>query len=97
MPGKAKDMPTPRDEPDVDRPLTDEEFERGFWAMLARSARAGTGLSQEAFGERYGIPAASLREWEQGRRAPDTAARAYLKVIRAMPDAVAEALREPAA
>ncbi|MCB2056202.1 MAG: helix-turn-helix domain-containing protein [Geminicoccaceae bacterium] len=83
------------DPPDPDRPLSDDEFERGLWAMRARRTRAATGLSQEAFGRRYGIPVASLRDWEQGWRAPDTAARAYLRVIRAMPAAVAEVLREP--
>ncbi len=50
------------DELDADAPLTENEFQRGHTAMLARRARATTGLSQQAFAERYGIPAASLRE-----------------------------------
>lgn len=87
---------TPPAEPDVDAPLSDEEFARGSGAMLARRARAVTGLSQATFAARYGIPAASLRDWEQGRRAPDAAAQSYLRVIARMPDAVASALHDAA-
>lgn len=83
-----------RVEPDPDAPLTDAEFERGRTALLARRARATTGLSQEAFAARYGFALASIRDWEQGRRHPDTAARSYLRVIAAIPEAVAEAMRE---
>lgn len=79
-------------EPDADAPLSDEEFDRGYAAMLARRARAATGLSQDAFAERFGIPAGTLRDWEQGRRVPDTATRSYLRVIARMPDAVASVL-----
>lgn len=78
--------------PDPDAPLSDEEFERGRTAVLARKARSATGLSQPDFAARYGVPVASLRDWEQGRRKPDAATRSYLKVIEKMPDAVARAL-----
>ncbi len=90
----AKQNATERrqDEVNLDAPLSEEEFERGYGAVLARRARAATGLSQTAFAERYGIPASSLRDWEQGRRAPDAATRSYLRVIARMPDAVAKAL-----
>lgn len=81
---------------DVDRPFTDDEFDRGQGAALARRARQATGLSQVAFAERYGIPAASLRDWEQGRRSPDSATKSYLRVIAKMPDAVAHVLHEVA-
>jgi putative transcriptional regulator len=64
--------------------------------MLARRAPAATGLSQNAFSARFGIPAASLRDWEQGRRVPDAAAASYLRVIARMPAAVAKALRDAA-
>lgn len=86
----------PPDDFDPDTPLTDEEFERGLAAMLARRARAATGLSQAAFAERYGIPAGSLRDWEQGRRLPDAAAQSYLRVIARMPEDVARALHDAA-
>jgi putative transcriptional regulator len=84
-------------EPDADTPLTDEQFERGYGAMLARRARSGTGLSQNAFAEQFGIPVESVDDWEQGRRAPDQAAQSYLRVISRMPDAVAKALHSDVA
>lgn len=77
-------------------PLSDEEFERGRGAMLARRARAATGLTQSAFAARYGIPAGSLRDWEQGRRTPDAATQSYLRVIARLPEAVAKALHDAA-
>jgi putative transcriptional regulator len=49
-------------------------------------------LSQEEFAARFNIPIGTLRDWEQGRKDPDAAARAYLKVIGRNPSAVTEAL-----
>ncbi len=94
MSAKGKDIGKPRVEPDADAPLTDEEFARGHGAMLARRARAATGLTQDEFAKRFGIPVGSLRDWEQGRRAPDSAAESYLRVIARMPDAVARVLHD---
>ena len=54
--------------------------------------RKQSGLSQSAFAARYGLPVATVRDWEQGRRAPEGAARAYLTVIAREPEAVARAL-----
>lgn len=92
MTGNAGATIQHRDEIDADAPLSDEEFERGRGAMLARQARTATGLSQAAFARAYGIPTASLQDWEQGRRTPDAAASAYLRVIARLPDEVAKAL-----
>ena len=96
MSARDKGTARRRVEPDADAPLTDDEFARGHGAVLARRARAATGLSQNAFSTRFGIPAASLRDWEQGRRVPDAAAQSYLRVIAQAPDAVARALRDAA-
>ena len=57
-----------------------------------RAIRARTGLSQAKFAARYGFSPASLKNWEQGRRQPDVAARAYLLVIANEPEAVDRAL-----
>jgi len=95
MTGKQSDK-TIRPDIDPDAPLTDDEFDRGLGAMLARRARAVTGLSQTAFAKRYGMPAGSLRDWEQGRRMPDAATQSYLRVIIKMPDEIARALRSVA-
>jgi putative transcriptional regulator len=96
MSGKSIATSTLQDEHDPDLPLSDAQFERGLVAMLARRARAATGLSQNAFARRFGIPAATLRDWEQGRRAPDAATQSYLRVIARIPDAVAKALTDAA-
>lgn len=46
-----------------------------------RAVRAKTGLSQEQFAETFGVSVATLRNWEQGRRTPEGAARVLLTVI----------------
>jgi putative transcriptional regulator len=61
-------------------------------AVDVRKARAKTGLSQGEFANRYGFNRRSLQDWEQGRRTPDSAARAYLLVIAHNPEAVDKAL-----
>ena len=49
-------------------------------------------LSQEEFAARYHIPVGTLRDWEQRRKEPDAAAKAYLRVIAREPEMVAKAL-----
>ena len=66
-------------------------------AARVRWVRKATGLPQEAFAARYRIPLGTLRDWEQGRREPDAAALAYLRVIEREPEAVARALAAPPA
>lgn len=57
-----------------------------------RAIRASTGLSQVKFAELLDIEVATLRNWEQGRRAPTGPARALLRAIRNDPIAVIRAL-----
>lgn len=57
-----------------------------------RAVRAATGLSRTEFARRFALDPRALQDWEQGRRRPDRAARAYLAVIARRPDAVEEAL-----
>ena len=66
-------------------------------AARVRHAQRRSGLTQEAFAARYRLPSGTLRDWEQGRREPDAAALAYLRVIEREPEAVARALAEPPA
>ena len=49
-------------------------------------------LSQEDFAGAFHIPIGTLRDWEQGRKEPDAAAKAYLRVIAREPDTVRKAL-----
>lgn len=58
-----------------------------------KAIRERTGLTQAEFARRYGISPRSLQEWEQGRRQPEGAVRAYLLVIDRNPGAVERALR----
>jgi putative transcriptional regulator len=80
-----------RQDPD-NPPLTEEELERVALARWIKAVRTPLGLSQEAFAARYGIPVATLRQWEMGRRQPDRATLSYLRVIATMPAEVAAAL-----
>jgi len=50
-------------------------------------------LSQNDFAEAFGINAATLRNWEQGRRQPEGPARVLLTIISREPAAVQRALR----
>lgn len=70
--------------------LTDDQLRRAKAARFVKSVRAETGLSQEAFAERFQINVARLRDWEQGRSTPDSAIIAYFKVIRQEPEVVAK-------
>jgi putative transcriptional regulator len=81
-------------DPDAASLLSDEEIERALFADRVRAIRAALHLSQNAFAERFRIPAASLRDWEQGRRLPDAATQAYLTVIERDPRAVEAALAD---
>jgi DNA-binding transcriptional regulator YiaG len=59
-----------------------------------RQVRALTGLSQSKFAELLSIEVSTLRNWEQGRRAPTGPARALLRAISNNPVAVIRALSE---
>lgn len=54
--------------------------------------RAKLGMSQSEFAAAIGIPVATLRNWEQGRRQLDPAARSLMRVIWANPRAALRAL-----
>lgn len=56
-----------------------------------RAIRKKVARSVKEFERRFGIPAATLNNWEQGRRSPDPAGRLLLKVIDAAPEIVEKA------
>jgi len=74
-------------------PMTDAEWQAARTVPRAKTLRRALGLTQEEFSARFQIPIGTLRDWEQGRSAPDQPARAYLKVIAADPAAVQRALQ----
>lgn len=80
-------------DPDA-QPLTDEELARFYRPGAIRVARERLGLTQEEFARRFRIDLAALQAWEQGLRAPDDMARAYLRVIERNPEVVLAALED---
>lgn len=54
--------------------------------------RTATGLTQDKFADLIHVKAATLRNWEQGRRRPTGPAQALLKAIEREPKAVLKAL-----
>lgn len=62
-------------------------------AVDVRAIRAATGLSQPNFAKRFGFTTSAVREWEQGRRQPEAAARVLLLVIAHHPEAVDSAIK----
>jgi putative transcriptional regulator len=58
-----------------------QETQSGY----ARRVRAATGLTQACFAARIDVPVETVRNWEQGKRAPRGPARALLKLIEHAP------------
>jgi putative transcriptional regulator len=58
-----------------------------------RAIRQQLHMSQQRFAETYRIPLPTLKNWEQGRRAPDAPAAAYLQAISRQPKVIEEALQ----
>jgi putative transcriptional regulator len=53
--------------------------------------RKRLGLSREQFALRYGLEVETIRNWETGKREPDTTARSYLRAISNDPEQVEQA------
>ena len=79
-------------DPDA-QPVTPDNLKRMKPTPQVKVIRRALGLSQEEFAGRFHIPLGTLRDWEQSRKEPDAAARAYLIVIARNPDAVSDALQ----
>lgn len=80
-----------RSDPDA-QPITPDNVGRMKRTPQVKVIRRALALSQEEFSARFHIPLGTLRDWEQGRKDPDAAARAYLVVIGRDPEAVRAAL-----
>lgn len=61
-----------------------------------RAIRKQTGLTQPAFAAQIGVPVATLRNWEQGRRRPEGPARVLLALLAKDPEIVRRTLAEAA-
>jgi putative transcriptional regulator len=80
-------------DPDA-QPITEEDIASGRMRIVprVRTLRLMLRLSQEEFAAQFHIPVGTLRDWEQRRKEPDAAARAYLRVIALEPEIVRKAL-----
>ena len=78
---------------DVDNPpLTDEELKQFKRVPNPKEIRQRLHLTQKQFAIRFHVHLGTLRDWEQGAKRPDTAARSYLRVIEKAPETVMQAL-----
>ena len=59
-----------------------------------RSIRDHYGLSQPKFADMLGISVSTLRNWEQGRRKPEGAARILLLVAAKYPETILEVVHQ---
>lgn len=81
MPGLAAAMPSGAERPCETTALP-----------AVRDLRRRARLTQTEFASRLGVPVETIRNWEQGKRAPRGPARALLAVIAHSPDTVFAAL-----
>lgn len=65
-------------------------------AERIKAIRKKVSKSAKDFERRFGIPAPTLNNWEQGRRKPDVAARLLLRVIEAAPETVEKVAKDAA-
>jgi putative transcriptional regulator len=95
--GRTPDSAHPRNPDAIERaartdrdaqPLTASDFARMKRTSQAKVIRRALELTQEEFALRYHIPLGTLRDWEQGRAAPDQPTRAYLTLIARDPEHV---------
>lgn len=74
--------------------ISEEDFASGRVRVVQQLflIRHRLRLSQEEFAAQFHIPIGTLRDWEQRRKEPDAAAKAYLRVIALAPDVVRKSL-----
>jgi putative transcriptional regulator len=78
-------------DPDA-QPIRKEDLPRMPRVPQVSVIRRALKLSQEEFAASFHIPIGTLRDWEQRRKEPDAAAKAFLRVIAREPDTVRKAL-----
>ena len=88
MPGLAPAMPGPEPAPTTPDVTSGE----GPALPAVRDLRRRAQLTQLEFAARLGVPVETIRNWEQGKRAPRGPARALLAVIAHSPETVFAAL-----
>ncbi|MBA2521233.1 MAG: helix-turn-helix domain-containing protein [Chloroflexia bacterium] len=69
-------------------PFTDEDLARPRLTPNPKRIRQRLQMTQEQFAEGFQVPLGTLRDWEQGTRRPDSAARTLLRIIDRKPELV---------
>jgi putative transcriptional regulator len=72
--------------------LTDAELKQFRPVPNPKEIRKRLNMTQQQFSQQFELPLGTLRDWEQGTREPDSAAKSYLRVIAKIPQGVIEAL-----
>jgi DNA-binding transcriptional regulator YiaG len=101
---EGKDVPAELDARGVEQDGFDRLLSLGVEAhriapppsVDVRAIRENLGLSQADFAARFGLELDTIRNWEQGRYAPDRAAVVLLAVIEHHPEAVDASLADGA-
>ncbi len=80
-------------EADLENPLlTDAELKQFRPVPNPKEIRKRLNMTQLQFSQQFELPLGTLRDWEQGTREPDSAAKSYLRVIAKNPQGVIQAL-----
>ena len=78
---------------DLDNPpLTEAELKKLLRVPNPKEIRKRLKMTQQQFAAQFELPIGTLRDWEQGTREPDSAAKSYLRVIAKNSQAVIDAL-----
>jgi putative transcriptional regulator len=73
-------------------PLTETELKKLRRVPNPKEIRKRLKMTQQQFAAQFELPLGTLRDWEQGTREPDSAAKSYLRVIAKNSQAVIQAL-----
>jgi len=80
-------------EADLENPLlSDAELKQFRPVPNPKEIRKRLNMTQQQFSQQFELPLGTLRDWEQGTREPDSAAKSYLRVIAKIPQGVIQAL-----
>jgi putative transcriptional regulator len=85
-PTRLPHMESPSISPGRPVPIGEPQPMSAIDAAYAKRVRSQTRLTQAEFASRIGVPLETVRNWEQGKRAPRGPARALLKLIAQVPD-----------
>lgn len=75
-------------------PLTEAELKKLKRVPNPKEIRQRLHMTQQQFAKQFELPLGTLRDWEQGVREPDSAAKSYLRVIAKNPQMVIQSLNE---